>query len=233
MAIRYEVKAEIGKLTKWASQVAKDQIPYVTARTLTDLASEVRSAHIAELRRNFILRNKYVIRSFRVNYAKKSDWPNCTSCEGSVQEFIALQSLGGTKVDRGGVFLGVPMAQGQMLRGRPNKHDTIKRPMWVRALLEKKGFIQVKGNGSGSELLLKQVRSGKRRNRFGTGRMNFGHKKHQRKHKGKRGWKRETIYVLKRGVKIQARFPFYILAAQTVERLYSMIFLRNLRNALE
>ena len=119
--------------------------------------------------------------------------------------------------------LGVPIG------ARPNKTDIIPKPMWVRNLLKHKKYINVVAS-NGTELLLRQTRSGCRRN----AKPNIHHKKrHHRPHTGKRGWKRETIYVLKKDVKIPPRFDFERVANQTVQDKYAELFRRNLEEALD
>jgi len=228
MTIRFEVKADFKKLGEWVNLVGGKHIPYVTAKTLTDLAAEVNSAAVKELGNHFILRNKYVIRSFRKTMADKRQWPFCYSQAGSVASFMELQVSGGMKTGKNGAWLGVPKARGTQFASRPSPSSTIARPLWVSKLLERSGYLMVAGKTSQSPILLKQTRAGKRRNQK-------HHNTASRKrthHTGKRGWKRETLYIMRKDVRIPARFPFEDIAKRTIEQRYEEIFKRNLNDSL-
>jgi hypothetical protein len=228
MTIRYSVTADFKSLGEWVKIIGGKHVPYVTSKTLTDLAGEVNSAAIQELGKYFTLRNKYVIRSFRKTMADKRQWPFCYSQAGSIAPFFDLQVSGGMKTGKSGAWLGVPKARGEPLGARPNVSNIISKPLWVSQLLQKKGYLIVPGAVSKSPLLLKQTRVASRRNkkRPHTARRKRTH------HTGKRGWKRETIYVMKKDVKIPARFPFDEIAKRTIEQRYEEIFRRNLNEAI-
>ena len=222
--MKLQVQANLGELSKWVKDIAEKQLPFITAKSLTMLASQVQSAHIQALARTFTLRNKYVIRSFRIKMAKKTEWPNCASEEGSTAEFMAMQTLGGSKKDRGGLALGVPIG------ARPNKQSIIPKPLWLRQLLMKRGYVHITSTSSGREMILKQSRSGKFKRST--------HVKHKRirprrPHKGKRGWTRETIYILKPNVHIPARFPFQSIAQAVVQSKIDATFRKNFEDAIE
>jgi hypothetical protein len=213
MAIKFNVKADLDKLSKMVQGLAKDQLPYVTAKTLTELAKQVKEAHMKELKKDFTLRNKFVEKSFRVKYAKKADWPNCASEEGSTQEFMALQSKGGIKSAKSNTPLGVPLARGQRLAARPKEIDMIEHPMWVRNLLKQMGYVQAKSKTSDVTLLVKDKTPGFRRINIHAIKHQIRQRRHYRKHKP-----REIFFVLKSGVKIPIKFPFNRVAEQTVKK---------------
>lgn len=227
MSFRYSVSSDFSKLESWVNSLAGRHLPYVMARTLTDLAGAVNQESIRDLRKYFILRNKYVVRSFRRVPAEKKQWPSCFAEAGSVAAFMELQVLGGVKTNKSGGVLGIPESRGQSLGGRPNPTDIIRKPLWVQNLVQRRGYILVTGKVSTSTLLLKQVRAGHRRNKNHL--KNLKRKKH---HTGQRGWQRETIYTVKKNVKIPARFPFYEIAKRTVQERYMETFKSNLNHAL-
>src|SRR5690348_6020195 len=119
MSIRFDVKADFKKLGNWVEALGGKQIPFVTAKSLTNLAGEVQKAHTKQLSRTFRIRNRYVANSFRTEMAKKSDWPYCYAKEGSQLDFMRLQSVGGMKTDKRGLPLGVPLSRGEWLAARP------------------------------------------------------------------------------------------------------------------
>lgn len=231
MSIRFEIKADLSKLQSWVNWVGGKQIPYATARTLTELAGEVNRAAVKDLRKYFTLRNKYVIRSFRKTMADKRDYPHCYSVAGSVAPFMELQVSGGKKLGQGGSWLGVPKARGELLKARPTDGAKIPRPLWVNQLLSRKGYLMISGNNA-SPILLKQTRSGKYKRRRSSPRsMPLVHR--ERPHTGKRGWKRETLYVMKKEVQIPARFPFEEIAQKTIAENFEEIFIKNLEESLK
>ncbi len=221
--IKFEIKTNLRNLEQWLKDLAGKQLPFVTAKTLTDLAGEVNSAAIQDLKRVFTLRNKYVIRSFRRTMALKSQWPNCEAQAGSLAEFMALQVSGGMKDSKGDVKLGVPIG------ARPTLDQIVPKPLWVRNLLQhRRGYLNVKTVG-GQELLLKQKRTGRRR----VFKSVHPKKRPHRLHTGKRGWTRDTMYVLKKEVRIPARFEFERIAFETVGKMYAEVFRRNMERVMK
>lgn len=229
MTIKYSIKTDFKNLTQWAQLFGEKHIPYVAAKTLTDLASEVNCEAIKSLGQYFTLRNKYVIRSIRKQIADKRQWPYCYSQAGSIAPFMDLQVSGGQKEAKKGAWLGVPKADGKQFLARPTPLSAISKPLWINKLLEKSGYLMIKGKNSHSPILLKQKGIRKRKNKKHA---TTAHKKRTH-HTGKRGWKRETTYVMKKKVSIHARFPFYQIAKSVIDQRYESLFKKNLQEAIQ
>ncbi|CAM6053535.1 unnamed protein product [Sphagnum tenellum] len=155
--VRLKVQTDFGKLNDWVKTLSEKDLPYITARSLTDLAGK-----------EFLL-ERGLIRP---------------------RSFLNHSGYGNSSARR--------------------------------------GYLNVSGTASGKEVILKQTRSGKTRRR----KSKIPRKRPHRPHKGKRGWTRETLYVLKSGVHIPAKFPFLETAQAVVRGQYEAVFRKNLESAL-
>jgi hypothetical protein len=133
-----QIKTNLPQLERELTEFAKKQIPYATARTLTQLAKNAQ----AEVRRNlptrFQIRNHFTASGIRIEPARKSDWPNLRSAIGSVDGYLARQELGGRKEGQGGKLIAEPYGI------RPNPSMITKPAQWPSRLLKKPGYFKVK-----------------------------------------------------------------------------------------
>lgn len=79
--------------------IERDQLPFAVAKTLTKTAYQASDEIKNNLRMDFILRNRYTERGIRVRRATKH---RPQSEVGSIDEYMVLQELGGTKTARDG-----------------------------------------------------------------------------------------------------------------------------------
>lgn len=122
--------------------VHRDQVPYAVARTLTDLANKAHEDIRANLPKQFIMRNKYVIQHIQTERANKKDWPKIKSEVGSLDDFMTIFEQGGVRNPPGKAF-SIP----KKIR---NKITTILyKPKWPGSLLQ--GYTENKGRKLGSK----------------------------------------------------------------------------------
>lgn len=67
------ISSDLDRLTKWASVIARDQVPYATALALTRTAQDVKDAIEREMRDVFDRPTPYTLRGFRLYPARKND----------------------------------------------------------------------------------------------------------------------------------------------------------------
>lgn len=80
------------------------QIPFATAVALTRTARDANEAVRASLTKNFTIRSKGLIKGWRIDPARKKDWPNCQAGVGSKDAFWLLHESGGTKRAKSGTI---------------------------------------------------------------------------------------------------------------------------------
>lgn len=80
------------------------QIPFATAVALTRTARDANEAVRASLTKNFTIRSKGLLRGWRVEPARKKDWPNVRAGVGSKDGFWLLHETGGTKRAKSGTI---------------------------------------------------------------------------------------------------------------------------------
>lgn len=99
---------EIGSNAKqWAKDfegIRKKQIPFATAVALTRTARDANEAVRESLPKKFTIRSKGLLKGWRVEPARKKDWPNCQAGVGSKDAFWLLHERGGTKRAKSGTI---------------------------------------------------------------------------------------------------------------------------------
>lgn len=73
---RIEVLSNAEAVADILGEVAREQIPYATAKALNDLAFDGMRAAKSELAQSMTLRNRFSQSGIQVNKADKHDWPN-------------------------------------------------------------------------------------------------------------------------------------------------------------
>lgn len=92
--------------TKMLRVLGKDQVPYATARALTDTAYDARAAIIEEMQQVFDRPTPYTLRAFIAWRADKKHWPNMRAGieENSMakgQHYLKVQGTGGGRPKKG------------------------------------------------------------------------------------------------------------------------------------
>lgn len=91
------IETSAGDLAGVFGELVRDQLPFAATVALTRLAQEVQAEEKADLPRRLKIHGERVPRGIRVRRAEKRDWPNPKAEVGSLDEFLVLQELGGTK----------------------------------------------------------------------------------------------------------------------------------------
>lgn len=113
--------------------VAKKQLPFVLALTLTRLAKEAQTDLQKDVVDRFVSRGKWVPNSIRIRAARKG--PSPESVVGTLYEPMADHVTGGDKTAVQGRAVAVPVRA----RNKPAQRTT--RSKWPGALLAKKNFF--------------------------------------------------------------------------------------------
>lgn len=120
-------------------RLARDQIPFATARALTDVAQAARDAQREAMPRRFTIRNKRVVRGITIERANKSDWPDTFALVGTRDPFIARHELGGVQRPATGGRFAVPTRVAASRRTRTGKIPATLKP--GRLLSSGAGFL--------------------------------------------------------------------------------------------
>lgn len=207
------------------------QLPFATALTLTRLAQGYREEAKKNLPGKFTIRTGWIAKGFRVKTATKRDLSSAVS---QLDPFMALQETGGEKrpTARSTVAVPVQMDRQGHPGARPDPEDVTRPSKWPGALLQgKRGFIV--RLRTGDELVLRRIRRGRKKVRArdaaghfiassGARRRKGGPK--QLRKMGQQDPRVSVMYLLKRRVKIRARWGFREAAAQYASREFPTLF---------
>lgn len=103
-------------LEKRLQDIKSKAVPFATRKALNDTAFAARGIIKADLPGRFILKNKYILNSIRVDQAKSLKIANQESVVGSTAPEMAVQEEGGVKNPKSGRNVGIPtgFSAGQM-----------------------------------------------------------------------------------------------------------------------
>lgn len=133
MVAQISVSMNLGPFRRWLDGVAKNQIPFATAKALTQTGYDAQEAVKRELPARFTIRTPWLAKGIRVIPAKKF---RLQAIIGSKDEFMRRQEEGGEKEPRSGHKV-VAIPKG--VRSNPR---TITRPSrFPGALLKKPKYF--------------------------------------------------------------------------------------------
>jgi hypothetical protein len=211
MLSRITVRTDTVGLKRSFQHMRDQQIPFATAKALTDTAREADEAVTRELPQRFTIRNQHLARGIRYRGASKT---RLTATVFSVDPFMVIHETGGEKrsiqgrVFDYGKFLAIPVD------ARRNKRDIVDKRDWPENLIEP--FV-LKAKDGRRYLAVRSITIAKRAQSVRTARGK------QRRKSGLR-----LMYLLVDRVRITARFGFN----ETVKRTVSRRFEPNFRSAL-
>ncbi len=108
--------------------VAKDQLPFATARALTKTAQDTRARALGEIATRFTLRNTFTASGIRVVPATKDNLMSALGLTDRVASYLDKFELGGVKLPKG-KMLAIPMSN-----VRRTKRDLIMKSQRPRNL---------------------------------------------------------------------------------------------------
>lgn len=114
------VNFEALKATAWLTDLQKKQVPFATAKALTQTAQDIQKMVQAEMPNRFTLRNDWVRQGIRIIPATKS---NLRAVVFSRDAFMSLQEEGGDKRPKKDRNLAIPLAARRTKKGLINKAD--------------------------------------------------------------------------------------------------------------
>lgn len=134
------VRHDLAKASAMLRKLAKEQVPFALAKTLTDLAKEVQREVRVEMPKNFTLRRQWIVNGIRIKAATKR---KLESVVYSRDKFMARQESGGikrapeTKVWRVGDKIAIPttLAKGGSRTGivpKRNWPENLIKPFRIR-----------------------------------------------------------------------------------------------------
>lgn len=92
--------AEISECRRDLTTIQRQELPFVVAKTVTDLAKGSQGKIQRDMRQRFTIRSHWPIRGVRIEPAKKSDMRRYGQCEGAVKHldhYMTLHEEGGEK----------------------------------------------------------------------------------------------------------------------------------------
>lgn len=109
--------------------MASRAIPHAVRNGLNKAAFEARKSWQAQIKEDFVLRNKYTVGSIRYTKARGVRLSQMEASVGSVADYMALQEKGGTigKEGKHGVSIPTPSAAGQGMKTQPRTKPVQKK----------------------------------------------------------------------------------------------------------
>lgn len=103
------VETSAGDLAGAFRALVHDQVPFAATVALTRLAQDVKTAEAEDLPKRLKTHGNRLQRGLRIRRAEKRDWPRPSAEVGTLDEFLVLQELGGTKKpQKGASHLAIP-----------------------------------------------------------------------------------------------------------------------------
>lgn len=218
------VSSNAAQLAHALGDVYGKEIPFATARALTDVAFGVQRVEKSEMAQAMKLRNKFSQSGVQVNAAERSDWPAIHAEVGIEQKrsYLIDHVTSGTR--QGG------------------KHG--------RAILEQEGLRSGSGRVPAGKRPAALIAAAKRAKQQGDLRKAFGGRAGKDKRlpflfysakwgnevlaqrTGDERYPLRIIYAFKRGVSIKREYPFDVIAQREVGRSYYAAFDKRLRQAI-
>lgn len=90
-----QVTIDMHSVKSFLTGLELKQVPFATAKALTQTAQEAQGAVKSGLGRKFILKNKWTEKGIQFQRADKKDWPDCFAIIGSRDEYMVKQEEGG------------------------------------------------------------------------------------------------------------------------------------------
>ena len=218
------VSSDAAQLARALGDTYGTQIPFATARALTDVAFGVQRQEKRGLELALTLRNKFSTSGVQVNPAEKSDWPS-TYAEVGIEErrsYLIDHVTGGTR--QGGRH-GRAILEEEGLRSASGRVPAGKRPAALVAAAKRAkqqaGLRKAFGGRAGKDKRLPFLfYSAKWGNEVLAQRT------------GSERYPLRIIYAFKRGVSIKREYPFDVIAQREVGRSYYAAFDKRLRQAI-
>ena len=208
-------------LTRDLGAFARSQVPFATARALTDAANDARTDAKAALPKDFNIRTGWVAKGFRVERATKA---HLAARLYHLDPFMARQLHGGEKdgADGGGVAIpakdGFPSAP---KRSRPT------RPSDWPSKLDRTFSIDLKGGASGRLVFQRTGKRRKTRAAAGRGRFPNAARTAGLQDPGVR-----LMYVIKPDVEVRPRWRLRETTRATVSERFGAHFTRRLLESM-
>lgn len=203
--------------------VAGEQIPFASARALTDVAFGTQRQEKSELARAMTLRNRFSQGGVQVNPAEKGDWPHIYAEVGidERRSYLIDHITGGKR--QGGTH-GRAILEQEELRSKSGKVPAGKRPAALIA----------KAMRAKRQRELERTFGGRGRDKnlpFLFFSAKWGNEVLAQR-TGKDRYPLRIVYAFKKGVSIRREYPFDVVAQRHVEASYYAAFERRLRQAI-
>lgn len=224
MAGYVEIRSNASTLAAVLGDVAGEQIPFATARALTDVAFKTMRVEKSEMAKALELRNRFSQAGVQVNPAEKSDWP-AIYAEVGIEErrsYLIDHITGGKR--QGGTH-GRAILEQENLRTRTGRVPRGKRPAALVAKAKRtKRQAELRDTFGGRRGKDKRLPflfySRKWGNEVLAQRM------------GEERYPLRIIYAFKRGVTIRREFEMDVIAQREVGAHYYQAFNKALRRAI-
>lgn len=200
------ITTNAAELSDQLSAVISKQLAFVTAKSLTDIAHEVRKEETDKLPQYFNIRTNWSKRTLKVIRAEKRDFPNAYAILGVRDKVMALNVTGGQRKPESGGSMGVPNEESRSFLNPSNK---------TLGPAKRAGRIANKKFGGNKPFIISKP--GKERMVIRT---------------GKKQYPLLTLYEFKRDVKINETWPLINNTSSIVKSIYAKRFSENLNKAL-
>jgi hypothetical protein len=122
------IDVDLRGFERWSSSAIVRQVPFATAKALTQLAVPARDKVRSDLPHHFHLRSGWTARGVQAVPARKSDYPNSFAVVGSRDEWMVIQETGGVKRPAHTDLLAIPTKRQTWRRSASGRMPKAQRP---------------------------------------------------------------------------------------------------------
>jgi len=155
-----KIKADFKKVKRWLSKVEKKQIPFATARAITQTLQIAKKDVLRQLNKDIDRPTSFTRRGFRVTRAEKSTLTGKLFILPQQEAYLRFQIFGGVRLPKGQA-IALPPAKKMAGGVRRDKFGNVPRAQRARQLLAKGAVSAKLGGVAGIWKIPKKGKSGK------------------------------------------------------------------------
>ena len=207
--MQIKIKSDFRRAKRYLTEVQKKQIPFATARAITQTLQVARRDEIVRVNRDIDRPVPWTERGFRVTGAKKTTLTGRLYILPDQLKYMKYQIFGGVRMPRGSA-LALRPAKTRPGDIQPNKYGNVPRTKQARALLSKGAFSGTVNGVAGIWKPPTKTKTGKLR----------------------KGSRMKLLLAYERQATYRPIFRFHITGEKSINRNWPHIWQRSIQDAL-
>ncbi len=204
-----KIKADFKKVKRWLTKVEKKQIPFATAKAITQTLQIAKRDVIRQLNIDIDRPTSFTRRGFRVERAEKSTLTGRLFILPKQNEYLRFQIFGGLRLPKGQAIT-LPPAKKMAGGVRRDKFGNVPRAQRARQLLAKGAVSASFGGVAGIWKIPKKTKTGKTR----------------------KGQRTQLMLAYTSKAVYRKRYRFFESGQRSIQRHWPDVFAKSFRDAL-